>query len=189
MAWYVGLDLGQASDYTALSITECTEERAYHVRHLQRYKLGTSYPDIVASVNKVIAAQPLNGEAILIVDQTGVGRPVMDMLAASGLTPIGITITGANAHSSDGRGGYQVPKRDLVSALSVLLQNKRLKFADGLPEAATLVQEMMAFRVKITTAAHDVYGSWREGSHDDLVLSLAMACWYAEAIGHIQIWI
>jgi hypothetical protein len=36
------------------------------------------------------------------------------------------------------------------------------------------------FRVKITTNANDTYEAWREGQHDDLVLGLSMACWYAE---------
>jgi len=27
---------------------------------------------------------------------------------------------------------------------------------------------------------HDSYEAWREGDHDDIVLSLAVACWSAE---------
>jgi len=29
-------------------------------------------------------------------------------------------------------------------------------------------------------AGHDSYGAWREGAHDDLLLSVALACWAAE---------
>jgi hypothetical protein len=36
-----------------------------------------------------------------------------------------------------------------------------------------LVQELLNFRVKIDPlTAHDSYGCWREGGHDDLVLAL-----------------
>ena len=28
--------------------------------------------------------------------------------------------------------------------------------------------------------AHDSYGAWREGQHDDLVLAVALAVWFAE---------
>jgi hypothetical protein len=28
--------------------------------------------------------------------------------------------------------------------------------------------------------AHDSYGAWREGAHDDLVLAVAVAAWYGE---------
>jgi hypothetical protein len=56
--------------------------------------------------------------------------------------------------SRDGA-AYRVPKRDLVGVLQVLLQSRRLKIADAIPEARLLVQEMLAFRAKITTNAHE----------------------------------
>jgi len=34
--------------------------------------------------------------------------------------------------------------------------------------------------VKITAKAHDIYEPWREGIHDDLVLAVALACWYGQ---------
>ncbi len=45
----------------------------------------------------------------------------------------------------------------------------------------TLVKELLNFRVKINiSTAHDSYEAWREGDHDDLVLSVALACWAGE---------
>src|SRR5574340_1373871 len=128
--FFIGLDLGQASDYSALSIAERLQgpgaktpaEPYYHVRHLQRYKLGTSYPAIAAHVKEVMARDELAAGATLIVDQTGVGRPVVDVLRAIGLQPRGITITGGLSMAQDpNTGDYHVPKRDLVSSLQVLL--------------------------------------------------------------------
>jgi hypothetical protein len=78
-------------------------------------------------------------------------------------------------------GGLRVPKRDLISATLVLLQNGQLKIAEGLALRETLVKELLNFRVKINIAtAHDSYEAWREGDHDDLVLSVALACWAGE---------
>jgi hypothetical protein len=34
--------------------------------------------------------------------------------------------------------------------------------------------------VKITLAAHETFGAWREGQHDDLLLAAALAGWWAE---------
>jgi hypothetical protein len=34
-------------------------------------------------------------------------------------------------------------------------------------------------RIDLTTG-HDSYGQWREGQHDDLVLAVALAAWWAE---------
>lgn len=197
LRYVLGLDLGQAADYTALSILEWQDglagelpeaqpagARRYHCRHLERLPLGTSYPDVVAHVERilgtpVLAAAAADQQTALVVDATGVGRPVVDMLRQAGLAPIAVTITGGTT-VNDAGGMYHVPKRDLVGALQVLLQGERLKFAKGLPAIAALVQEMMAFRVKITDAGNDTYGAWREGTHDDLVLAVAVATWYAE---------
>jgi hypothetical protein len=44
-------------------------------------------------------------------------------------------------------------------------------------EGATLVKEMAEMRVKISGSAHEQYGAWRSGEHDDLVLAVALACW------------
>ncbi len=192
----IGLDLGQAQDYSALAIAEKVKpleqvvdefdrvthvpgRPVYHVRHLQRWRLGTSYPTIVKDVAALMARLPPPAPA-LVVDQTGVGRPVVDMLRGAGLSPVPVTITGGVGVTGDESNGFGVPKRDLVSTLQVLLQASRLKFAEGLPEVPALVKELLAFQVKITASANDTYGSWREGSHDDMVLAVALAVWFAE---------
>ena len=71
--------------------------------------------------------------------------------------------------------------------MQVLLQSNRLKVAEGLPDASVLVQELLNFQVKITTSANDIYGTWREGQHDDLVLSTSLACWFGEQIVPLRI--
>ena len=58
MPFYVGLDLGQSADYTALAVVQdVTEknqaggtEKYLHLRHLERYPLRTLYPDIADAV-------------------------------------------------------------------------------------------------------------------------------------------
>jgi hypothetical protein len=147
--------------------------------------MGTPYPAQVARVKalhdrlKAEAGQP----SLLVVDQTGVGRPVVDMLRAAELKPVAVTITGGDSASRDGL-DYRVPKRDLVSVVQVLLQAERLKIARALPEAQTLTSELLAFKVSISLKGYDSYGndqgSWRENPHDDLVLAVALAAWYGE---------
>lgn len=160
------------------------DEPSYDVRHVMRWKLGTPYPKIVDDVVTMMMAKPLLGECPLVVDATGVGRPVIDMFHEHKrwdfpLTPVVIT---SGQHVTHDKGFTHVPKRDLVSTVQVLLQSRRLRFpqASKLPEVATLVRELGSFQVKVTTAANDIYGAWREGAHDDLVLGLALVTWYAE---------
>jgi hypothetical protein len=42
------------------------------------------------------------------------------------------------------------------------------------------MRELQQFQVKVTAAAHETFGVWRDGQHDDLVLAVALACWWSE---------
>jgi hypothetical protein len=184
----IGLDLGQTTDYSALAVVESAsavddgvELAEYTVRHLQRFPLGTAYTAIVPAVARLAASGPLHG-APLVVDQTGVGRPVVDMLRraplAGQLVPVTITAGHSSALTEDR--SFHVPKKEVVTCLQLLLQGRRLKVAQALPHADVLATELQNFRVRITAAAHEVFGAWRGGDHDDLVLAVALACWWAE---------
>ena len=195
MPYVIGLDLGQTNDPTAIAVLEQSRrprsdrpaetETAYLCSHLERVPLGTSYTAIVARVAVLLRTPPLSGSALAI-DQTGVGRPVVDMFRQAQLMAWmrPITITAGSAVTQD-LDGFHVPKKELVSLLNVLLQFRRLRIAAQLPEAATLVKELQNFRVKITAAANETFGAWRDGTHDDLVLAVALAAWLGEnsAIG------
>ena len=210
----MGLDLGQARDYTALAIIEkvmppagddagdvpfyekkppafpppvgggaaepAKQEPQFHVRYLERFPLGTPYPDVVRRVTegkKELEASS-GGTVPLVVDATGVGLPVVDLFKEAKLRPISVWIHGGETVSQEGR-TYRVPKRDLAGVLQVLFQSGRIKVARGLREAETLMRELQNFKVKINIqAGHDSYEAWREGDHDDLVLAVALACWY-----------
>ena len=197
----VGVDLGQSQDYTAICIIEKVgsgSQSQYHVRKLERAR-STSYTQIVARARSI--AQQLRG-CTLVIDGTGVGRPVSDMFDDAGLRPIVVHIHGGDRVTHDegeqaagrARGWimgasrrWGVPKRDLVGVLQVLLQNKRLKIAPG-PLSDTLATEMLNFRVKIDpTTTHDSYSAWREGQHDDLVLATALGCWWGENKPHVPL--
>lgn len=215
--YVIGVDLGQAQDYTAIAVLEREEldtghaksafvgaghasvsrleletEAVYRVRHLERLTLGTPYPQQVERVTKLYqdvcdleALRHRRARPQLVVDQTGVGRPVVDMLRQAGLSDLrAVSITAGDAVTREGR-DYRVPKRELVSVLQVLLQSDRLTVAAGLPEAATLSREMLAFKVKFNARGHDSYGNdWRENDHDDMVLAVALAAWISErAVG------
>lgn len=185
--YILGLDLGQARDYTAIAVLQLVRgadgKKEHHLRHLERPRLGTPYPDVVKRVKQIleqITADPDDKvDTTMVLDLTGCGRPVYDLFDAARLRPLGITITGGSQVKQDGP-FFSVPKRDLVSNLQVLFQVGKLKVAEALPETRALVEELLNFRAKITVSGHDTYEAWREGDHDDLVLAVALATWYAE---------
>ena len=187
--FYIGLDLGQMQDFTALTVLQEVptpgglKPWAHHLRHAERLPLGTTYTAIAEHVRSVQARPALaSARTVVVVDTTGVGLPVFEMLRAAGVTGlVGVTIHSGDAVTRDGA-IHRVPKRDLVSTLQVLFQSGRLKIADGLEHGPVLRHELQSFKAKINlSTGHDSYEAWREGDHDDLVLSLAMACWFAES--------
>ncbi len=180
-----GLDLGQMSDPTALAVLRQTpgakpDKPNYLIRTLHRFELGTPYPAIVGKVGAWVSSAPLSG-GVLAIDQTGVGRPVVELFKQANLPvsiqPISIT-SGAGWTSTDD--GYHVGKRELVATLQVLLGERRLIAADNLPEGKTLARELQTFSAKITTAGNETFEAWRERDHDDLVLAVALAAWIGE---------
>jgi hypothetical protein len=183
---FIGLDLGQTTDYTALAVVERNwkdlgKDPIYALRHLKRFPLGTPYTEIVPAVARLTANKQLVGNATLVVDQTGVGRPLVEMLRRAPLhcMTIPVTITGGHEMTREADGSFHVPKKDLVTCLQLLLQCRRLKMASGLREAETFIRELADFRVRITAAANETFGAI-DRQHDDLVIAVALACWYSE---------
>ena len=188
----IGLDLGQVHDPTALAILEISEIligrslvtydpvtiRRASFRHLERLPLGLDYPTMVEHVRRVVSRPELSGRTTLVVDATGVGRPVVDLLRRAHLTCrlMPVTITAGDRETSDST-TWRVPKRDLITGLLVLLQREEIDICGHLPASETLVKELSNIRIKVSLAGHDTYGAWREGEHDDPVLAAALACW------------
>jgi len=197
--YFLGLDLGQTSDFTALAVLRQllppqdgssslpspprhpSPACRYELIGLQRFPLGTPYTAIVRCIADLLARDPLRKPpATLLVDATGVGMPVVEMFRGAGMKPIAVILTAGAAATRVDSHRWHVPKRDLASSLQILLQSGRLKIAARLPEAATLRQELLTLRVRVTPAANDTYTAWREGDHDDTVLAVALAAWAGE---------
>src|SRR5215813_1391613 len=123
----------------------------FQVGYLERLPLGTSYPGVVAHVGRLFGKLPAGTE--LVIDITGVGKPIFEMFTYSGISPLGVLITAGTTETGAGP-ICSVPKLTLVSRLQALLHEERLKILRELAEAETLVRELQDFRVEFTTAGH-----------------------------------
>lgn len=216
--YFVGVDLGQSNDYTSILVIQPNgaPEPVYNLGHIERVPLHTRYPAIVEHVGKLVSAlrrprsehienefsaargeyyrsTPIVPDVTVVVDYTGVGRPVADMMvdAKFDCDLVLVTITGGDTVTIGDGGERRVPKRDLASVIQRVLQEGRLIIPANHPMAQTLATELTGFRVKINLRGHDSYGAgddWRSAPHDDLVLGLALACWQAESWQTANVW-
>lgn len=202
--WIVSVDLGQSIDPTAIAVLETVSEveraraaaitpydveqadlnaardRArIDVRHLERLPLHTDYVAVVQRVAALLCRPPLDlVRPDLVVDQTGVGRPVVDLFRRAQLDPVAVTITAGDTVTKVEAREFRVAKLLLVSRLQAALHAGDLRIAARLAEAKTLVGELEDFRANITDAGYARFGA-RVGRHDDLVLAVALGAWWA----------
>jgi hypothetical protein len=196
----VSADIGQAQDYTAITILDRQARMSaavadtpttptwvqpevrrvqteYQLRHIERLPINTPYTEQANRLQQIMTRRELQFDGTLVVDSTGVGAPVLDLLLERKLAPVAITITSGDAVGRSER-GYRVPKRELVAAVQVLFESGRIRIARNLELAETLVNELQNFRMSYTASGRDTYANSGEAEHDDLVMSLAMAAWY-----------
>jgi len=183
---YIGLDLGQRMDHSAMVIVEREGYAPWLgraggplvVRYAERAPLGTPYPEVVEWVRRIAGRQEISGRCALAVDATGVGAPVVDMLrrAQVGCEISAVTITGGEREHQTG-GLWHVPKTDLMAGVKVALESGELRIAKGLPEVGTLVRELVDVQVTLRAGGGARIGADGAGEHDDLVIGLALAVW------------
>ena len=73
---------------------------------------------------------------------------------------------------------WHVAKALLVSNLDAMLNNGELGFAKNLTEAAAMEAELKDFRRYVGAAGRSTWEA-RSGQHDDLVLAVGIAAWWA----------
>jgi hypothetical protein len=211
----IGLDLGQRRDYSAAVVTERVQQLVdssalgfqppdaaypyderwvfdtYHVRHIQRWPLGTPYGSVVDDAAELLRTPEFRGHAVLVFDATGVGGAVSDMFTKAyragrmgGHRPRACTIVGGFSRdfgriAAGGRpSAGTIHKGDLVARLVSLAEQGRVKLPLGLALADVLESELRAFTLKQTKAGALAFEAKRESDHDDLVIALALSVWY-----------
>jgi hypothetical protein len=182
----IGLDLGQQNDYTVLTVIQITTTQVgaetkynYKLIFLNKFPLKKSYTSIVLWVANFIKETFNPNVYILVVDYGGPGRPVVDLFEEHCLNLVALTTTGGLEATWKGRNRITVPKRDLISSLEVVFQNRRLTIHREINYLLDLEREILNFEGKTKPNNH-VQLEAAHNHHDDIIMSLSMAIWYAE---------
>src|SRR5215472_10120835 len=128
----------------------------YRIHHLERLPLKTPYPAQVERIRYIRHRLPR--DASLVVDYTGVGKGIFDMLVDHGLDPIGVTIhSGFQVHSDANL--FSVPKSTLVSTLVARLHGGELFVHESLKDWPLLRRELLNFRPQITQSGIETWNA------------------------------
>src|SRR5215469_6261350 len=145
----------------------------YRIGYLTRLPLRLPYPAVVTAIQRIIGRLPRDTN--LVVDFTGVGRGIYDMLVDAGLSPTGVAMTGGiEVHRSGNIA--TVPKSTLVSKLVARLHSGELVVHRDLSDWPALRRELINFRAEVTAAGTETWNA-RSGQHDDLVIATALCVW------------
>lgn len=156
--YWAGLDLAKVEDYTVLTIVASEPLRVVRVERFHKI-------DWQAQISRVVGVLARFDNPVVTVDTTGVGDPIHEALCTAGVAADGITLTNAT-------------KANIINNLVLMLEQREIRLPSPrlCPE---LVDELEAFQYSITDHGN-VRMNAPGGSHDDCVISLALACWAAK---------
>jgi len=150
--YYIGVDLGRLQDFSVITVID---SQTWEVVYWSRFQ-EIEYP---FQKRRIMSVVDLYGRynTKLIIDQTGLGQPIVDDLQREGINIEGVTLTN------------QI-KKNLIEKLSILLEQKKLRY----PKIQQLIDELQVFGYTMTQSGRIKYSA-PSGFHDDCVISLALA--------------
>jgi hypothetical protein len=211
--YVVAIDIAKRRDWTwwlvlrdNVSISEGSALRDTPDRILHYYDIvvlekaqNLKYQTIVKRTQEIMGFAELQHNADLVVDGTGVGDAVVDMMREAGLSPVPIIVSGGTQvrevyfefgqrFSSRGFASTRavkeihVPKQDLVAAGQKVAEQHRLGRSSDLAGTAIweeFLQQMSRFTdfINDRTGRHK-YEAFTEADHDDAVSAYLMAIWW-----------
>ncbi len=151
---YAGVDFGKLEDYSVISVIR-REGETLKLIYLHEFPLGTPYSKVIGQLVKANKTFSLHK---VLVDQTGVGEPILEEIKAQGLRNVeGLTFT------------IKI-KEELLTTLKMAMEQKRLK----IPYHRRLIQQINEQQYSYSKSGHLQF-SHPKGSHDDMLWALALA--------------
>lgn len=156
--YIMGVDLAETEDWTVISVFDTDTKRQVHFDRFQ-------HRDYPLQKKQIIAKAARYNNARVIMDTTGVGRPIYEDLMNEGVFIDDFTFTGKS-------------KEELIGKAIVAIEEKYVRL---LP-VQIQIDEFKAFEYKYRNEKTGLplkniqYGA-PQGFHDDCVCSVALAVW------------
>ncbi|MHB1046641.1 MAG: hypothetical protein ACYC4P_11580 [Thermoanaerobaculia bacterium] len=189
MRYFLGLDLARVRDWSVLSGLVGTEG-GLAVNYLRRWRPRRE--DLVDAIEDTIdlIARHRMTRPVVALDANGIGREAADVAIEGGLSLVADVYPILPTHSTKparqrGDGLIYVHKGELVATTFRLLGERRLAIAAGLEEGPRLRREIEELRQVPTrrgTGTTWSHPGSTTTSHDDLLMSVALAAWVAERL-------
>jgi phage FluMu gp28-like protein len=160
----IGWDVAKHQDYSVMFVMR---EDTRHVVAWDRF----NRVDWELQVSRLESLYRKYNKAPVLMDSTGVGDPVFDMVRKRGIKAEGYKFTNTS-------------KEQLINRLSVAIERQEISF----PEIPVLIDELVMFEYEITKGGAIRYGA-PDGKNDDCVIALALATWNTLNKPTVQIFI
>ena len=164
--YFIGLDLGQRRDYSAIAVVAAASE-ILRLEFLDQCPLGLKYSNMPRLIEQLRSQLGHKTKTTLAVDATGPGLPVVDSIEAA-RRPMEIQpyiITGGAAGIHESKGVFSIGRETLLSTLRIAIETKRIRFPKDLRWRMQLNEQLLEASLDTSQAK----------AHDDLVFAIALA--------------
>jgi phage FluMu gp28-like protein len=156
--YYAGVDFGKLQDYSVITVLK-REGEILKLVYLYQFPLETPYSQVIGHL--VRANQKIKFRKVLV-DQTGVGEPVLEEIRNQGLSNVeGLKFT-------------VQAKEELLSNLKIFMEQNRL----AIPYHRQLCQQINEQQYAYSKSGHLQF-SHPTNSHDDMLWALALSVYAA----------
>jgi phage FluMu gp28-like protein len=152
--YYAGVDFGKLRDHSVVAVVK-REANAVRLVYMYEFPLETPYTQVIGHI--VRASQKLGLHQVMV-DQTGLGEPVLEEIRNQGVgCAQGLKLT------------TQV-KEDLLAGLKIAMEQNLL----AIPYDRQLCEQINGQQYEYGKSGHLLF-SHPENSHDDMLWALALA--------------
>jgi phage terminase large subunit-like protein len=165
--YFAGLDLGKLQDHSALAIIQ-RENDTLKLVYKHEFPLETNYTEVIATTTR--ANQQFQLKKLLI-DQSGIGEPILEQLCDSAIPAEGTTLT-------------QDTKAQLLTNLKLTMEQNHL----AIPYDKQLCEQINDQQYTYTKNGKLTF-THPQGTHDDQLWALALATQAAKAEPEPKLWV